>query len=280
MPSSPPSPAGRHPGHRAELASSCPSPRRPGVIVPSSREDTSRSPLGQRRQAPRGLEALGRRVRHHLHRALRGRQRGRRRQARRTRRPRRRTSRRWAAVLAASPPVRPCTVARRAPRRHQQRGRGQHGRHHARRCTIGIPSTRRFHPCSYGSEYRQRAQHRSLQRLPDYCSYTAAPPRVPHDRRVFCAQSQDPSARGSPAISARSCAVSPSSAAPAFSAAHRSRFVARHRHHVRALRQHPRQRHLRRSRPVPVPRGDPPQPRHHRLVRRHHLGGEPRMPGP
>ncbi|CAK7280783.1 hypothetical protein SGPA1_11576 [Streptomyces misionensis JCM 4497] len=54
---------------------------------------------------------------------------------------------------------------------------------------------------------------------------------------------------------------------------------ARQRDHMAALRQHPGQRHLRRGDLRAVPPGDAAQTDDDRLVGRHHLGGEPGMPG-
>ena len=190
-------------------------------------------------------------------------------------RPSRTRGPRW----RTSPPVRPAgvlSVTGRAPGREQKHGSGQHGRH-SRTLHSLIPSTA-------ARAARRRAAlsaacpagclttvltPQPAARFPIFRKNSARSPASRSSERRCAPQSQDPRAGGSPAISATSRAVSPSPAAARV--LHRPLLALRprHRHHMPPLRQHPRQRHLRRCRPrrraaprsaaaPPPPAGSPP----------------------
>ena len=120
MPSRPPSPAGDTPG-TSPSSVFFPSPPSTRVIVPSSREDTSRSPPGSGAR-PQGDFRPVATVRDHLHRALRGRR------ASVARAPTRRAVGSVGAWRRRPPPRLPPSSGG-AAGRQQERGGGQHGRH-------------------------------------------------------------------------------------------------------------------------------------------------------
>ena len=250
-PSRPPSPPGATPGTSPSsvFLPVFPSTR---VIVPSSREDTSRSPPGSGARPHGRLQALGDRA-GHLHRAL-----GRRRRRRRgcpveCRTARLRGARRGA--LPVGPARRPRTSIR---PRTARRGSGQHGGHSGslhdhgslRRgaSTVHTPlGPRRSHLTRPDRDARPAglADARSARiadaRPVPISGRQPAPDGAP-------SQSHDPSAARQRRDLRQVRRRQPHLRRPRVLHRPALPLGPRHRHHVRPLREHPGQRHLRRRR--------------------------------